>query len=412
MSKKSTEAEDVLEFLNSLPEDKNGGTKSSNDEEILNFLAEIDEKKGKTGEEAKKEAKTKEVKNETNKETKNETKTKETEKIDKTEKTEKTEKTDKTDKTETETKAESKGSEAAPEPEVLDPITSFSNWWSSSGSAAVNSIWSKTAEQATQLKQKAADEATRIAKENNISIEEAQKRLKNLTQIEKETTKGAINLFTQVFNSIIKTDEILLIKLNHDLEKFDNLHDLILKNFNKVLDQVEGDIKIQIHNESISKNQQNLKLNLFNGKLIDGDKLIRENIENLIKSDASESKEATQEDQDDKQSIIYLSILPINPVNHSESPLIDNNAANSFNFTILLRDTTHNIEIMTRSQSFPLQWAKWIENSKETGEEEAQADQDDEVNPAEWVKSWIDDGLSLSFGLIAQQYVVKRMGYS
>lgn len=406
--KKSSEAEDVLEFLASLPEsdqtklkdlknkrDKNGG----DDSDILEFLDELEanDKKPKI---------TKKVKEE---------------KVE--EPVEPVEKSVETNTTNTELE------------EVNDPITSISNWWSSSGSATVNSFWNNATQQANSLAQKASE----VGKE--YKIDETFKNLQNL-QIDEETKKkfnlnsndNELNLpdpsrafgfltknLTNVLNSIVQTDEILKIQLIHDLENFNNLDSLILKNFKKVIKQVQGGIKIELEKGSTLRNHNKRNLNLFNGKLIDGEKLAFANLDNSINS----FKESKDDEEQVRSSNLFISILPIHIVNNNNKSSsteddddlipIDNQSNGSFSFTLILKDITHDITIITRSQAFPIKWAHWLDGSVNTDdneeEQEKQEEQDEDVDPAEWVKDWIDDGLSLTFGILAQTYVVKRMGY-
>lgn len=417
--KKSSEAEDVLEFLASLPESdqtklkdlkdkkaKNGG--SADDSDILEFLDELEanDKKPKAA------------------------------KKDKDVKVEKKEEPVKENPVKEKVEEETKSVEAKPEitntdvplEEVNDPITSISNWWSSSGSATVNSFWSNATQQANSLAQKASEEATKFGKD--YKIDETFKNLQNL-QLDEETKKKFINSndelnlpdpsrafgfltknITNVLNSIVQTDEILKIQLIHDLENFNNLDSLILKNFKKVIRQVQGGIKIELEKSSTLRNHNKRNLNLFNGKLIDGEKLAFANLDNSINS----FKEA-EDEEEVRSSKLFIYILPIHIVNNksSEDELvpIDNQSNGSFSFTMILKDITHDITIITRSQAFPIKWAHWLDGSVNTDDNEEQKDeeQDEDVDPSEWVKDWIDDGLSLTFGILAQTYVVKRMGY-
>lgn len=108
--------------------------------------------------------------------------------------------------------------------------------------------------------------------------------------------------------------------------------------------------------------------------------------------------------------------------------MTDSNTPGNFNFTLVLKDITNDITTITRSQGFPVKWVNWLEGSVEkTGstaseernksydqkkqKESEDEDEDDEIiDPSEWVKEWIEDGLSLSFGVMAQNYVIDRMG--
>lgn len=428
--KKSSEAEDVLEFLASLPESDQSKIRDlkdkkakggADDSDILDFLDELEADGKKPKKEEKKEEKVEEKKEEEKKE----------------EEVNHVEQDNEVSKTNDDNTNENVQQELS---ELNDPITSFSNWWSSSGSATVNSFWSNATQQANSLAQKATEEASKFAKDNNL--DESFKKLQNL-QIDPEIknqmiSSDEINLpdpsrafgfLTNVFNSIVQTDEILKIQLIHDLENFNNLDSLLLKNFKKVIRQVQGGIKIELNKGSTLRNHSKRNLNLFNGKLIDGEKLAFANLDNSISSLKRKEEEAKEgegiSNDQVRSSKLFISILPIhissssNKSNEDDIVPIDNQSSGSFSFTIILKDTTHNITIITRSQAFPIKWAHWLDGSINTDDNEEEKNEkeqqekgeDEDVDPSEWVKDWIDDGLSLTFGVLAQTYVVKRMGY-
>jgi len=453
--KKSSEAEDVLEFLASLPESdktklqdlkdkKNAG--NGDDSDILDFLDELEanDKKSKGGKnDAKKDAV---------KEEKKEDKEKKDVKVDdeKANTNESNNNKADTDEFKDEPINDTNDNNESNEiPEVNDPITSISNWWSSSGSATVNSFWSNATQQANSLAQKATEEATKFAKDNNL--DESFKKLQSL-QLDEETKNKMLNSaneeinlpdpsrafgfltknISNVLNSIVQTDEILKIQLIHDLENFNSLDSLISKNFKKVIKQVQGGIKIELNKGSTLRNHNKRNLNLFNGKLIDGEKLAFANLEQSINSYKEANKDESEEEKV-RSSKLFISILPIHIVSSSSSSSkktdedsddiipIDNQSNGSFSFTMILKDITHNITIVSRSQAFPIKWAHWLDGSinvddeeekeKKDKENQQDEDEDEDVDPSEWVKEWIDDGLSLTFGILAQTYVVKRMGY-
>lgn len=423
--KKSSEAEDVLEFLASLPEsdqsklkdlkDKKAKNGNADDSDILDFLDELEAND-------QKKKKTKDIKSEEKKDNNQQEPKKKEEKSE--------EKPEEETKEQTEVSKDTDNNNDDELPELNDPITSLSNWWSSSGSATVNSFWSNATQQANNFAQKATEEASKFAKDNNL--DESFKKLQNL-QIDEETRKKIlsnneeINLpdpsrafgfltknLTNVLNSIVQTDEILKIQLIHDLENFNNLDQLLTKNFRKVIKQVQGGIKIELNKNSTLRNHNKRNLNLFNGKLIDGEKLAFANLENSINSFKQEEIE-----DEVRSSKLFISILPIHisstSGNKDDIVPIDNQSNGSFSFTIILKDITHDITIITRSQAFPIKWAHWLDGSVNTDDSDQDKNddenQDEDVDPSEWVKDWIDDGLSLTFGVLAQTYVVKRMGY-
>jgi len=110
---------------------------------------------------------------------------------------------------------------------------------------------------------------------------------------------------------------------------------------------------------------------------------------------------------------------------------------------IYLYDPIHRISFLTASQSFPAEWAEWLEGRQEAVDRSssssapnaaessstATADADANVaaastlhpaiqsileqggpDPREWVAEWIEEALGLAVGVVAQRYVAKRMG--
>jgi hypothetical protein len=440
--KKSTEAEDVLEFLNSLPENKdkgaaafraksNKGTVAKDKEDVLDFLDELEksdlrkDKKPPVVEAEKAAAKP----------------------VDAGEGTEKVVEEEKKKKEEGDINEEEEDDEGTSTIEGdfnIDPLSSLSNWWSSSGSSAVNSLWNN----AKSIQQKASQEASKLANE-------ATKKLGD----EKENVERRVNAFkflSENFESILnglnvdQYDEFLKIHLIHDLVNFNGLEGVIKSQFKKVLKQVQGDIFIEVVKQgtvskagerrySVGAHDGVKKLNLFEGGVVDGDKLNWANLKSSIQStekpiekpaekekptgDEKVEAEAEAEAQTDlNMSRIFIAVLAVHPAgktNDSEFDTIDSHSPTSFQFRVILKDIGHNISIVSETQSFPIQWAKWIEYNDEKPEkkdsqkkeEEEEEDTDDEVDPAEWVKDWIDQGLALTIGVLAQEYVVKRMGF-
>lgn len=332
-----------------------------------------------------------------------------------------------------------------------DPIASISNWWSSSGSAKVSSIWNKTAEQASQIKNRLAQEQLDLTSKINTST---------ITEIARNLQKIVVG----------ETEEVLRIHLVHDLVNYPSLQYNIESKFDQVLSsQVEGGIRIfvdewghpnnngitpvekkpSVADGELGNSKKKLQFNLFDGKVTDGEKLAFANLENAVKlfntaheEYQKQQKEADATPDDDRSSIssnsnkisdLFISILPIAiPQKQKDADgdfqVTDSNTPGNFNFTLVLKDITNDITTITRSQGFPVKWVNWLEGSVEkTGstaseernksydekkqKESEDEDEDDEIiDPSEWVKEWIEDGLSLSFGVMAQNYVIDRMG--
>lgn len=402
--RKSTDADDVFEFLESLP--KNGDPKESkvaegknkNDSDIMDFLDELE--KSNLSLNKKGEAKQ--------------------EKAPVVEKASEVEKAPEVEKAQEEIPQVEAPEEKAHEVEATnredtplhDPITSISNWWSSSGSATVSSFWNKTTEQASNIKTKLAqDQLELTSKINAATITELARNLQKIVAGE--------------------TDEVLRIHLVHDLVNFPHLRYNVEQKFDQVLSsQVQGGIRIFVdqwghpNKSEIDEDPAGQRrLNLFNGKITDGEKLAFANLDNAIKlfdqahqeilkqqKDAQDQEESSSTDAN--ISDVFISILPIGVPQDSKSTkgdivTTDSRHQGNFSFTVILKDITNDISTITRSQGFPMKWVSWLEKPTE------QTDSEEEVvDPSDWVKEWVEDGLSLSLGVAAQNYVIERMGFS
>ncbi|KAL3237511.1 DUF5427 domain-containing protein MTC1 RNJ42_01045 [Nakaseomyces bracarensis] len=429
MVDRSTEADEVFEFLDSLPEDKDKPQTGKDEEDVFEFLEELEksklgEKKGGNDKKSKEKSKKHDAKT-----VKEEKKDKEVEKNKKVE--EKKEPVE-----EKKEQVEEKNQE-----DLQDPLATISNWWSTSGSATVSSLWSKTTEQASQIRNKIQQEQLDITSRLNTQT---------LTDLARNLQKIVVG----------ETDEVLRIHLVHDLVKFPSLQYHIENRFDQVMSsQVEGGIRIFVdewgrpnRSNSIStvvnleqmkdgkpiveSSEPRVKLNLFTGKISDGEKLAFANIDNSIKlfnkaheeyfkqqkttegeGEAEKSNTDGKSDSNDRISDIFISILPIaipakDDTKSDDMIITDTHQAGNFSFTIVLKDISNNITAITRSQAFPANWVEWLEGNHEKKKEKKSEDDDEEedVDPGEWVKDWIEDGLSLSVGVLAQTYVIKRMG--
>ena len=56
---------------------------------------------------------------------------------------------------------------------------------------------------------------------------------------------------------------------------------------------------------------------------------------------------------------------------------------------------------LTRVNHYHTMW-KWIQGEK--------LEFDESIDPKEWVKTWVKNGLDLSVGILVQQYIINRMG--
>ncbi|SCW03232.1 LAFE_0G05908g1_1 [Lachancea fermentati] len=435
----STEADDVLEFLESLPEGIKTTSKDENkvknkDNEILDFLDELEQsnltlnkdKKPKNIEKSEgslqaseQATQTKDADNSANVEAG----------VVSEKQSESAQEQDAEQDTE---EAEEEQGELAKEDNPLnDPITSFSNWWSSSGSATVNGFFSKTAEQANHLKDRLAQEQQGITSRLQTTGITSKINSSTISSLAKNLTRIVVG----------ETDEVLRIHLVHDLVNYPLLSYHVEQQFDNVLSsQVQSGVRIFVDewdhpHEGEEKIQDGKRyLNMFMGKVADAEKLAFANIGNAIKlfqnakDELSKQRiEAKGSESGEELSIsdIFVSILPVGiPQKSDDSDILttDSNQSGNFAFTIVLKDITNDITSITRSQGFPLRWAEWLEGTSELRTKEAAIEErenkkpssdeeGEEIDPSEWVKEWVEDGLSLAFGVVAQNYVIDRMGF-
>lgn len=438
-SRKSTEADEVFEFLDSLPEDKKGaegkskakGAGKKDEEDVFEFLEELEKSKMDLGaKKGKKVAETKKLDPQESNDGKAKSETKQEAPAVKKDTEEKSE-----EASNAKVEANEETSKQGTNP---DPIASISSWWSSAGSATVSSLWSKTTEHASQIKNRIQQEQLDITSKLNTQT---------ITDLARNIQKIVVG----------ETDEVLRIHLVHDLVKFPSLQYHIENRFDQVMSsQVEGGIRIFVdewgrpnrsnsistvvdpekrEHEEKDAIEPKIKQNLFSGKVSDGEKLAFANIDNSIKlfnkahdeyirqqkEAEGESEEGTSaEKSENRISDIFVSILPVaipdkNDSTKEDMIVTDPHHAGNFSFTVVLKDISNDITAITRSQAFPTSWVEWLEGETKKNKESKKGDdnedeEDDIVDPGEWVKDWIEDGLSLSLGILAQTYVIKRMG--
>ncbi|CAI6731960.1 ANL_collapsed_G0028720.mRNA.1.CDS.1 [Saccharomyces cerevisiae] len=214
-------------------------------------------------------------------------------------------------------------------PHCMTQLLLFQTGGPSSGSAKVSSIWNKTAEQASQIKNRLAQEQLDLTSKINTST---------ITEIARNLQKIVVG----------ETEEVLRIHLVHDLVNYPSLQYNIESKFDQVLSsQVEGGIRIfvdewghpnnngitpvekkpSVADGELGNSKKKLQFNLFDGKVTDGEKLAFANLENAVKlfntaheEYQKQQKEADATPDDDRSSIssnsnkisdLFLSILPI-----------------------------------------------------------------------------------------------------
>lgn len=329
--------------------------------------------------------------------------------------------------------------EDAGEEGIIDPIASISSWWNSEGSNKVSSLWGSLTSNAHQLSESTFQLAS------NTSQQLSHQRQKLMQEHSGVAEREQILHITDRLNSILTTmsqqikdglidkeDELLNILLVHDLNNVEFLDRVCTQKFNKVMSQVEGGIKVTVNNFNHKHEQQELNrkyydLSMFHGKTIDGEKLCFANLDSSIK-DYLKITEADEKEIDENEtegehvinkSNVFIAIQPISTgtvdgsKEESSGPsLIEASNSASFAFTMILKDITNNITIVSKSQPFPLRWARWVAGERTDVEAVFGAAEEGEeaVDPSEWVMDWLKDGLALSFAVLAQEYVTKRMG--
>lgn len=312
----------------------------------------------------------------------------------------------------------------------IAPIEAISSWWSNSGSNKVSELWGSITSNAQtiseQTYQLASNTTNQISQQRQKFIENSDH--EQILNISAKLNSILLNMSNQITQGLMSdTDELLNILLIYDLYNMNYLDRLCSDKFNEVMSQVEGGIRVTVSNfnHKDEPNDDKINLNLFQGKVIDGEKLCFANLESAIrdyvkvtKSEDEQKKEAEDHDESTQEvnlSNVFVSIQPITNrstqnegiTRDEDAPImIEANNPDSFAFTLILKDISNNITVITKTQPFPLKWAKWL-----NGEVSKEIEEIGEVNPSEWVSDWIKDGLSLGFGVLAQEYVVKRMGF-
>lgn len=429
-SKTNAQEDEVMEFLNSLPDQKDGGSPSK--KEVKDMAIKAKKEGGKTDQEI-------------------------LDFLDELEATNKDENSTETNTKQNSEKPIAEASPVAPPPatsaetttdkeQINDPITSFSRWWSNSGSAKVSSGISSllgTAQSFKDQAQKTADSAIKRAKEQGVDtdLRSAFKKLgitgvlegdRELTNEEKdqllklpdaEKALASLNSGISVFSSHVSdvlqklnsADEVIDVKLVHDMKNYPNLAGYVQHNFEDVMSsQVDGTIEVNVSQAGTktikdTDNGDGRDIGLFQGKLSDADRLVQANIESIMGSEEKNEKNAKKTETKSRKTQIYIGLLAVS-VNSGDKqegengPItIDENDSSSFCFTATLIDKTHDITITNRSQAFPVRWSEWLDGHY--------TKKDEEVDPAEWIVDWIEQGLDQTFGVMAQSYVIMRMGY-
>lgn len=318
-----------------------------------------------------------------------------------------------------------------------DVSATILSWWGS-GKGLLGSLASNAQKLSEEAFENASDITNELNRKRQAMLKEEGNPLDHLRKSvsDKVSANADINHLTQGLNNLWsnvslqitaglmdKDDELLNILLVYDA-KLKYVDDMVAQTFNQAMSQVEGGISVNVTNFNHSSlaavdDSSATDLNMFYGKPIDGDKLCLANLELSIKdyeriTAELEEKQAHLDKLEVNQLNLFVCIQPVcnqrEGAGSANAPdevvMIDANLPLSFGFTVILRDITNLITISSKTQPFPLKWAKWLNGENlEAFKDEA------DIDPTQWVRDWIREGLNLAFGVLAQEYVIKRMGY-
>lgn len=278
-----------------------------------------------------------------------------------------------------------------------DPIASISSWWSRNKEG----LW----DQASNAASAAKSHATDVVKQAEAKVTEMQK--------DQGTSTFAFSSWQKSISSVLQTivppigrHEQLQINIFHDMVGYQNIDGLVHEVFARVMDQVEGggdlNMVVQKGKErhlAQEANDHTLNLNAIRGSLENGQKLARANIEELISSKTSSPN--PDGESFIQHSELYVSIQPVvSEQTHTTEITLQNGG---LYFIVYLADHQHKIELMTASQTFPAKWAEILDESAGTGTGTT-------ADTREWILEWVESGLQLAVGVVAQKYVFMRMG--
>ncbi|OAD76314.1 hypothetical protein PHYBLDRAFT_132343 [Phycomyces blakesleeanus NRRL 1555(-)] len=228
--------------------------------------------------------------------------------------------------------------------------------------------------------------------------------LVNKENIEKLGT-GLRNLTVQSMNTFLETvappiseHELVEVWLSHDMNGYEGMESLVYRSFARVMENTEtGQVVVRKGGNKGESNKSTGNvandLNMCEGAL-EGTKLAKANIDNLIKLHYTAPEEKT--DYIPQQGAVPVINCPvfmaIQPVKHSV-PLFDEDDTEKQQlvYVLLLVDPTHNLKFKTYSQSIPL---SWLEIAYEENE---------------WVEEKLTEVVQAAVITLAQDYVWTRM---
>ncbi|KAI5367352.1 hypothetical protein Slin15195_G024790 [Septoria linicola] len=338
-------------------------------------------------------------------------------------------------------------------------------WWGSWGSIASAAV--KQAESLAkniQTNEEAQKWVTQIRQNAN---------LENLQHLGTDLRSKGLSSFTTIISHIappISAHERLQIHITHDILNYPSLDPLIYSTFSRVMNQVEGGDLLVIQRGTESRGRSSSDVQGYRGSVLgsgtaawsdgpwwreegrqrslgtvvglkEGTRLARVQAESYAKEffdskggveeAAKQATETLSETNPVRLSDIFLAIQAISytvdkdlfaedsqsaAAKASESGVVSpqDESEDVVVFAIYLHDPLHSISFRGLSQPFPQKWAEWLD--AEPSVEGALPDsileiiQSGGVDPREWVAEWMEELLSTSVGVVAQQYVAKRMG--
>uniref|UniRef100_A0A060TAR0 ARAD1D25740p n=1 Tax=Blastobotrys adeninivorans TaxID=409370 RepID=A0A060TAR0_BLAAD len=337
----------------------------------------------------------------------------------------KNEKADNKDKAAAAAAAEVDSSDKAAPGQAGDAFSSITSWWSKNKDGLLGSASSAVKQAEAKVRELQQGEAPQNA------IESLQGSISKLG-INSSFFKSTLTSVLDTIAPPISRHEQLRIHIFHDMVGYPAIDTIVYNVFDRVMQQVEGGGELTMvvqkgreRHRRGSDREQVRNLNIFRGSFDQACKLAAANIEECIRnpdqqandtekqkgkekvSDDAEQEESSEEDKV-RTSNIYLAIQPTEldtPANETEKTagtIIPNNG--TFAFVVHLSDPDHGIQFSTLSQAYPRQWARWLDGEKEEHLEKFS------VDPRDWVIDWVEEGLGLSVGVVAQSYVARRMG--
>ncbi|ODQ71140.1 hypothetical protein LIPSTDRAFT_64883 [Lipomyces starkeyi NRRL Y-11557] len=295
-----------------------------------------------------------------------------------------------------------------------DPVSSITSWLGSSGIWDSASAVVKGAEAKVRDIQQNADTTSWETKVKGIGVHMPYVTTKLDCVTDILLVSGFSKTLASTLSSVLHTiappilrHEQLRIHIFHDIVGYPSIDTIVYSVFDRVMQQVEGGELIIVQKGRESRRRDSDKkgvqrdMGLFQGGLEAGEKLARANVEQIkVKGKEPETE---SEESPVRKSDIYLSIQACAfsaDTKSSDAKGDSESDERLFNFIIYLNDPVHDLSYVTHSQSFPLQWCEWLDSDEPIA---------GQIDPREWLAEWVEEGLGLAVGVVAQRYVASRM---